>query len=80
MLRTRPGSVAAQRGTKNMSFRDLQCSHCAHFHGDDRTRNACNAFPDGIPDEVVWGDVDHTKPYPGDRGIQFELRDEGESD
>jgi len=35
-------------------------------------RLACEAFPDGIPDEIAYGDVDHTKPYPGDHGIRFE--------
>ena len=32
----------------------------------------CKAFPDGIPYEITYGDNDHTKPYPGDHGIQFE--------
>lgn len=32
----------------------------------------CMAFPGGIPDVIAFGDNDHTKPYPGDHGIQFE--------
>jgi len=33
----------------------------------------CDAFPDGIPVEIFSSDfkTDHTKPYPGDHGIQY---------
>lgn len=33
---------------------------------------ACEAFPEGIPREIAYGDNDHTKPFPGDNGIQYE--------
>ena len=46
---------------------DDQCLHCTHAHDDD----TCEAFPDGIPLEVVTYH-DHRKPYPGDNGILFE--------
>ena len=32
----------------------------------------CDAFPDGIPKEILDGTVSHMKPYPGDHGIQYE--------
>ena len=35
----------------------------------------CKAFPDGIPREIGFGDNDHTKPYPGDHGIQYQSLD-----
>ena len=44
------------------------CDLCAHL-GDNET---CKAFPNGIPEEILTGDHDHTEPYPGDNGIQFE--------
>jgi hypothetical protein len=34
----------------------------------------CDAFPDGIPIEILKKEVVHTSPYSGDHGIQFEPR------
>jgi hypothetical protein len=34
----------------------------------------CRAFPDGIPVQILVHQHDHHEPYPGDRGIRFELR------
>jgi len=52
---------------------------CKHYKGVKRLGeeestevNYCKAFPDGIPDEIAYGDNKHTEPYPGDNGIQYE--------
>ena len=45
-----------------------QCSLCknsTHFGN-------CKAYPVGIPEDIYYDDFIHTKPYPGDNGIQFE--------
>jgi len=53
--------------------------NCVHFQGGaqpDGTeimeRVVCSAFPNGIPDEIAYGNNLHTGPYPGDNGIQYE--------
>lgn len=46
------------------------CTACIHLRVT--AENTCDAFPAGIPDEIWSGEDDHTKPFPGDKGIMFE--------
>ena len=46
----------------------MQCPFCKHYRG----RLRCAAFPDGIPVELLTGEIDHADAYPGDGGIRFE--------
>jgi len=46
------------------------CFYCKHLLSPEN--RTCEAFPNGIPLEIWNGDNDHTKPYEGDNGIQFE--------
>ena len=53
-----------------------KCLTCKHFVFDDSMIPKCQAFPSRIPVEIFREEVDHTKPYPGDNGIQFEPKDD----
>lgn len=50
-----------------------QCCRCRHIRavtlGEPFT---CDAYPDGIPDQVWLAMVKHTAPLEGDHGIRFE--------
>jgi hypothetical protein len=46
----------------------LQCPDCLHYRGDFK----CEAFPEGIPEEIYTGEHDHTLGFKGDNGIRFE--------
>jgi len=47
------------------------CHTCIH-QIDLVDMDVCTAFPEGIPTEFRVGKVLHTKPYPGDHGIQYD--------
>lgn len=48
------------------------CIFCKYYDiADDKV--ACNAFPDGIPNDITLWLVDHRKPVPGDHGLRFVL-------
>ena len=46
------------------------CSNCIHSKRDGLRQ--CKAFFGMIPTDIWVGRNDHTSPYPGDNGIQFE--------
>lgn len=57
----------------------MVCKHYTPYEPAKRTGEkcqgfgyTCEAFPDGVPEELMWKYYDHRKPYPGDHGIQFE--------
>lgn len=49
------------------------CTLCRRFAGKKVGDRSCEAFPSGtIPAEIWMGENNHTEPYPGDGGKQFE--------
>lgn len=49
------------------------CLTCKHINQENVRK--CKAFPDGIPTPIVMGGINHDKPFPGDKGIQYEPND-----
>lgn len=55
------------------------CASCSRFspalsdwfEEEETGGPTCAAFPDGIPDPILYGEVDHREPYPGDRGLRW---------
>ena len=47
----------------------FQCLDCQHFLWRRLGQDCCGAFPDGIPDEIWLGSIDHCLPHAGDHGI-----------
>ena len=39
------------------------CVDCIHFNKHDYSKLSCAAFPDGIPEDILSGDFDHTKKH-----------------
>lgn len=40
-----------------MRLKEPKCDHCKHFI-ENNTKDACRAFPDGIPVEKMWEEND----------------------
>jgi hypothetical protein len=55
-----------------LGFKDLICNNCQNYIDFAE----CKAFPYGIPKDILKGNFDHHKPYPGDHGIRFEAKKE----
>ncbi len=51
------------------------CVGCTHRRGD-LLDPRCDAFPDGIPNDILLSQSDHRQPHYGDSGIRFDPVDD----
>lgn len=58
--------------TWNISRQCMRCQHFLDGHTMRDGKHVCVAFPEEIPEVILAGEFDHSQPYPGDHGIQFE--------
>ncbi len=61
------GNITTQTESDGIYFVPI-CNSCINSKMD----GSCFAFPKGIPEKILTGEHDHTKPFPGDNGIRFE--------
>lgn len=53
-----------------------QCFFCKHYQKwVEPGHYRCDAF-EIIPREILFNDVSHKEPYPGDNGIQYEKKED----
>ncbi len=56
-----------------MSVIFSQCLDCKNYKGRRPDGSlTCSAYPEGIPEDILWNRHDHTKHFDGDNGIKFE--------
>ena len=72
MRREQYGERFVDDDLAGISLGGCHCNQCAHVHDDGLT---CNAFPGGIPAEILSGQRHHEEAYAGDHGIQFSPRE-----
>jgi hypothetical protein len=51
------------------------CYGCARFRVGAGPLK-CDAFPKGIPEDIVLSRADHREPYPGDNELTFLAKDD----
>jgi hypothetical protein len=45
---------------KEITNYQTQCNTCKNYENDFK----CAAFPEGIPDKILFGEIKHNKPLP----------------
>lgn len=52
------------------------CETCERLNREKKGYT-CEAFPDGVPDEVLFNGNPHTSEIPGDKGLLYKKREDG---
>ena len=53
------------------------CLFCKRFNHNIINKNICDAFADGIPENILLNKVDHRKEVSGDGGLLFDPINDG---
>lgn len=48
-----------------------QCANCKHLRRAELGYR-CAAFPDGVPQIIIFNQFDHRLPHPDDNGVRYE--------
>ncbi len=56
----------------SMNFKSLKFSQCVFCKFKHAGAGTCDAFPDGIPMEILSNAHDHREYFPGDHGVRYE--------
>lgn len=56
------------RFVEDLPSKPPACWTCVRKHTTGAT---CDAFPLGIPQDILTGANQHRKPFPGDNGLQY---------
>ncbi len=59
-----------------------QCYDCSRLRKTPKGKRGifCDAFPAGVPAEIMFNRHRHTEPYPGDNGLLFQPKEDGEGE
>ncbi len=68
LIRRGPNEDKPETVNEDISW---QCLNCVHLLDAGDGPLNCLAFPEGIPEEIITGKTDHSKPYPGDMGFMY---------
>ena len=83
-MKDKRGNMSKQKGfwldgpSTEIPVYPKQCIFCIHYRKSFRRKkdymlvHTCDAFPKGIPHDIIFGKFDHTMPHEGDNGIRFE--------
>jgi len=56
-----------------MIYESPKCMQCQNYHFDICNKIVCKAFPNGIPENILIGEFNHTKKHPEQKNnILFE--------